>query len=31
MIVIPRSLSCSIQSITVLPSCTSPIRWTLPV
>ncbi len=25
VIVIPRSRSCSIQSITVVPSCTSPI------
>ena len=27
----PRSRSCSIQSIVAHPSCTSPMRWTLPV
>ena len=31
VIVIPRSRSCSIQSVTVVPSCTSPILWILPV
>ena len=30
VIVIPRSRSCSIQSVTVVPSCTSPILWTAP-
>jgi len=30
-IVIPRSRSCSIQSVTVVPSSTDPIRWVLPV
>src|SRR5947199_8084535 len=27
----PRSRSCSIQSVTVVPSCTSPILWIMPV
>ena len=31
VIVIPRSRSCSIQSVTVVPSCTSPILWIMPV
>ena len=31
VIVIPRSCSCSIQSIVAAPSCTSPILWLLPV
>ena len=31
VIVIPRSCSCSIQSIVAAPSCTSPILWALPV
>ena len=31
VMVIPRSRSCSIQSITVLPSSTSPILWVTPV
>ncbi len=31
VMVIPRSLSCGIQSMTAAPSCTSPIRRTLPV
>ena len=26
VIVMPRSRSCSIQSVTVVPSCTSPMR-----
>ena len=30
VIVMPRSFSCAIQSITVLPSWTSPILWTKP-
>jgi kynureninase len=30
-IVMPRSRSCSIQSVTVLPSCTSPILCERPV
>jgi hypothetical protein len=30
VIVIPRSRSCSIQSVTVVPSWTSPILWTAP-
>ncbi len=31
VMVMPRSRSCSIQSITVAPSCTSPILWETPV
>ena len=31
VIVMPRSFSCSIQSVTVLPSSTSPILWIRPV
>ena len=31
VMVIPRSFSCSIQSISVEPSSTSPILWVLPV
>ena len=31
VMVIPRSLSCSIQSITAAPSWTSPILWEIPV
>ena len=31
VIVIPRSCSCSIQSITAAPSWTSPILWVRPV
>ena len=31
VIVMPRSCSCSIQSIVAAPSCTSPILWRLPV
>ena len=31
VMVMPRSRSCSIQSVTVLPSCTSPILWQRPV
>ena len=31
VIVIPRSRSCSIQSMTVAPSWTSPILWETPV
>ena len=31
VMVMPRSRSCSIQSVTVVPSCTSPILWMLPV
>ncbi len=30
-IVMPRSCSCSIQSMVAAPSCTSPILWLLPV
>ena len=30
VIVMPRSRSCSIQSVTVVPSWTSPILWTAP-
>ena len=30
VIVMPRSCSCSIQSIVAAPSCTSPILWDLP-
>jgi hypothetical protein len=30
VIVMPRSCSCSIQSIVAAPSCTSPIRWSRP-
>ena len=31
VIVMPRSYSCSIQSIVAAPSWTSPILWDLPV
>ena len=31
VIVIPRSCSCSIQSMVAAPSCTSPILWEIPV
>jgi hypothetical protein len=31
VMVIPRSCSCSIQSIVAVPSWTSPILWLLPV
>ena len=31
VIVMPRSCSCSIQSIVAAPSCTSPILWEIPV
>jgi hypothetical protein len=31
VIVMPRSCSCSIQSMVAAPSCTSPILWLLPV
>ena len=31
VIVMPRSRSCSIQSVTVVPSWTSPILWIMPV
>ena len=31
VIVIPRSCSCTIQSIVAAPSCTSPILWVRPV
>ena len=31
VMVMPRSCSCSIQSIVAAPSCTSPILWFLPV
>ena len=31
VIVMPRSRSCSIQSIVAAPSCTSPTRWMRPV
>ena len=31
VIVMPRSCSCSIQSIVAAPSCTSPILWLTPV
>ena len=31
VMVMPRSRSCSIQSVTVVPSCTSPILWIMPV
>jgi hypothetical protein len=31
VMVMPRSRSCSIQSITVVPSSMSPIRWVTPV
>ena len=31
VMVIPRSCSCSIQSMTAAPSCTSPILWVRPV
>jgi hypothetical protein len=31
VMVMPRSCSCSIQSIVAVPSCTSPILYALPV
>ena len=31
VIVMPRSFSCSIQSIVEAPSCVSPILWLTPV
>ena len=31
VIVIPRSRSCSIQSMIAVPSCTSPSLWETPV
>jgi len=31
VMVMPRSCSCSIQSIVAAPSCTSPILWLTPV
>jgi hypothetical protein len=31
VMVMPRSCSCSIQSIVAAPSCTSPMLWDLPV
>ena len=31
VMVIPRSCSCSIQSIVAVPSCVSPILWVRPV
>ncbi len=31
VIVMPRSCSCSIQSITAVPSCTSPTLYVIPV
>ncbi len=31
VMVMPRSCSCSIQSIVAVPSCTSPILWERPV
>ena len=31
VMVMPRSCSCSIQSMVAAPSCTSPILWLLPV
>ena len=31
VIVMPRSCSCSIQSMTAVPSCTSPILYVMPV
>jgi hypothetical protein len=31
VMVMPRSCSCSIQSIVAVPSCTSPILWVFPV
>jgi len=31
VIVMPRSCSCTIQSIVAAPSCTSPILWVRPV
>jgi hypothetical protein len=31
VMVIPRSCSCTIQSMVAWPSCTSPIRWVTPV
>jgi hypothetical protein len=31
VMVMPRSRSCSIQSVTAVPSCTSPILWIAPV
>ncbi len=31
VMVMPRSRSCSIKSMTAAPSCTSPILWETPV
>jgi hypothetical protein len=31
VMVMPRSCSCSIQSMVAAPSCTSPMLWDLPV
>ncbi len=31
VMVMPRSFSCTIQSISAVPSWTSPILWVLPV
>jgi len=31
VMVMPRSCSCSIQSMVAAPSCTSPILWLTPV
>ena len=31
VIVMPRSCSCSIQSVVDAPSCVSPILWLVPV
>ena len=31
VMVMPRSRSCSIQSMVAAPSCTSPMRWIRPV
>ena len=31
VMVMPRSRSCTIQSVVVVPSCTSPILWMAPV
>ena len=31
VMVIPRSRSCSMWSVVAAPSCTSPIRWIIPV
>ena len=31
VMVMPRSCSCTIQSMVAAPSCTSPILWLMPV